>query len=197
MPRYITLQYLHRFENKYARTPDILQLAFSDLGGNKKGYFAPIPSNPLLIAANASRQISSNLNSMISHTLILPTPHHHPLPPLNQKRYRSYLPFGVATFNICAFSSYENAALFNSMKNPSSPRPKHRRFAIISHRSLLLTKVSSVSYCTASLFPWSRNISVNMLPPLFLNEVGPTIIKMALRISGFSIGKSKNSFASQ
>ena len=41
MPRDITPQSLHRFENKYGRTPDILQLAFPDLGGNKKGYFAP------------------------------------------------------------------------------------------------------------------------------------------------------------
>jgi hypothetical protein len=41
MPRDITPQSLHRFENKYGRTPDILQLAFPDLSGNKKGYFAP------------------------------------------------------------------------------------------------------------------------------------------------------------
>ena len=37
MPRDITPQSLHSFENKYGRTPDILQLAFPDLSGNKKG----------------------------------------------------------------------------------------------------------------------------------------------------------------
>jgi hypothetical protein len=41
IPRDITLQSLHSFKNKYGQTPDILQLAFPDLGGNKRGYFAP------------------------------------------------------------------------------------------------------------------------------------------------------------
>ena len=37
MPRDITPQSLDRFINEYGHTPDILQLAFPDLGGNKEG----------------------------------------------------------------------------------------------------------------------------------------------------------------
>jgi len=43
LPRDLTATALHSFENKYGRTPDVLQLAFPDLSGNTKGYFAPKP----------------------------------------------------------------------------------------------------------------------------------------------------------
>ena len=43
LPRDLTATANHSFENKYGRTPDILQLAFPDLSGNAKGYFAPKP----------------------------------------------------------------------------------------------------------------------------------------------------------
>ena len=43
IPRDLTATALHSFENKYGRTPDVLQLAFSELSGNTKGYFAPKP----------------------------------------------------------------------------------------------------------------------------------------------------------
>ena len=43
LPRDLTATALHSFENKYGRTPDVLQLAFPDLSGNAKGYFAPKP----------------------------------------------------------------------------------------------------------------------------------------------------------
>jgi hypothetical protein len=41
LPRDITPETLHTFENRYGRTPDVLQLAFPNLAGNMKGYFAP------------------------------------------------------------------------------------------------------------------------------------------------------------
>ena len=40
LPRDITPDTLHTFENRYGRTPDVLQLAFPNLAGNTKGYFA-------------------------------------------------------------------------------------------------------------------------------------------------------------
>eukprot|EP01036_Dinobryon_divergens_P034330 gene34330-44348_t len=43
LPRDLNATALHSFENKYGRTPDVLQLAFPDLSGNTKGYFAPKP----------------------------------------------------------------------------------------------------------------------------------------------------------
>ena len=43
LPRDLTATALHSFENKYGRTPDVLQLALPDLSGNSKGYFAPKP----------------------------------------------------------------------------------------------------------------------------------------------------------
>ena len=43
LPRDLTATALHSFENKYGRTPVVLQLAFPDLSGNAKGYFAPKP----------------------------------------------------------------------------------------------------------------------------------------------------------
>jgi hypothetical protein len=43
LPRDLTATALHSFENKYGRTPDVLQLAFPDLSGNIEGYFAPKP----------------------------------------------------------------------------------------------------------------------------------------------------------
>ena len=36
LPRDLTATALHSFENKYGRTPDVLQLAFPDLSGNSK-----------------------------------------------------------------------------------------------------------------------------------------------------------------
>ena len=39
--REITPDTLHTFENRYGCTPDALQLAFQNLAGNTKGYFAP------------------------------------------------------------------------------------------------------------------------------------------------------------
>eukprot|EP01034_Spumella_vulgaris_P017994 gene17994-22970_t len=40
LPRDLTATaFLHSFENKYGRTPDVLQLALPDLSGNTKGYF--------------------------------------------------------------------------------------------------------------------------------------------------------------
>jgi len=41
LPRDITQKTLNSFEHNFGRTPDILQLAFPDLSGNKKGYMAP------------------------------------------------------------------------------------------------------------------------------------------------------------
>lgn len=41
LPRDITQSALNSFEHSYGRTPDVLQLAFPDLSGNKKGYMAP------------------------------------------------------------------------------------------------------------------------------------------------------------
>ena len=41
LPRDITPDTLHTFENRYGRAPDVLQLAFPNLAGNTKGYFAP------------------------------------------------------------------------------------------------------------------------------------------------------------
>ena len=41
LPRDITQKSLNSFEYYFGRTPGILQLAFPDLSGNKKGYLAP------------------------------------------------------------------------------------------------------------------------------------------------------------
>jgi hypothetical protein len=39
--RELTIKNLNNFEHKFGRTPDVLQLAFPNLAGNKKGYMAP------------------------------------------------------------------------------------------------------------------------------------------------------------
>ena len=99
MSRDITPQSLHRFDSKYGRTPNIYQVTLpADLGGNRKGYFAPKQlltrcgerieadffepefNNISCTDTPDPKPSTPNLNSMTSHALILPTPN-HPLPP--------------------------------------------------------------------------------------------------------------------
>jgi hypothetical protein len=163
MPHYITPQSLHRFENKYGRTPDILQLAFPDLGGNKKGCFAP--KQPLTRCGECIEAdfFEPEFND-ISYT---DTPDHSPpTPPAQLKKVKKLPTFGGATSGyvyICAFSGYVNVALVNSMKSPLPIVQATVQAQTTSHRPLLLTKVPLVSFFIASLFPLSRNISVNIL----------------------------------
>ena len=41
IPLYITQETLNSLEHNFSRTPDILQLAFPEISGNKKGFVAP------------------------------------------------------------------------------------------------------------------------------------------------------------
>jgi len=118
MPRDITPQSLHRFENKYGRTPDILQLAFPDLGGNKKGYFAP----KQLLTRCGERIEADFFEPEFNDISYTDTPDPSPPTPSAQSKKVKKLPtFGGATSGyvyICAFSGYVNGVLVNSMKNP-------------------------------------------------------------------------------
>ena len=94
MPRDITPQSLHRFENKYGRTPDILQLAFPDLGGNKKGYFAP----KQLLTRCGERIEADFLEPEFNDISYTDTPDSSPPTPSAQSKKVKKLPtFGGAT----------------------------------------------------------------------------------------------------
>jgi hypothetical protein len=121
MPRDITPQSLHSFENKYGRTPDILQLAFPDLGGNKKGYFAP--KKPL---TRCGERIEADFFEPefndIDYNLPPPDTQNPPdTPRPRSKKLKKLQSFGGATAGyvyIDVYSGYVNGILVTSMKQP-------------------------------------------------------------------------------
>jgi len=117
MPRDITPQSLHNFENKYGRTPDILQLAFPDLGGNKKGYFAP----KKLLTRCGERTEADYFEPEFNDLPYTDTPDPPPTNPLRKSKKTEKLPsFGGARAGyvyIDVYSGYVNGILVTSMKN--------------------------------------------------------------------------------
>jgi hypothetical protein len=185
---------LHSFENKYGRTPEILQLAFADLGGNKEGYFAP--KKPLT-------RCGERTEADYSH---IPIPHIHlpPTRPVNPKRQKSYLfLFGGAKVGhvyIDVYSGYVNGILVTSMKNSlllvkSTEAQTNRNyipsvFAADQARGYKPVLVPRIHFRRSEIFP------ENMSLPSPLNVKRPIIIIMALRISSMSLAKIKNLFVS-
>ena len=117
MPRDITPQSLHSFENKYGRTPDILQLAFPDLSGNKKGYFAP--KEP---TTHCGQHIEADFfEAEFNDIPYTDTPEPSPPPTVNPKKVKKLPSFGGATAGyvyLDVHSGYVNGILVTSMKNP-------------------------------------------------------------------------------
>eukprot|EP01036_Dinobryon_divergens_P039047 gene39047-51372_t len=117
MPRDITPQSLHNFENKYGRTPDILQLAFPDLSGNKKGYFAP----PVPLTHCGQRIEADYFEAEFNDIPYTDTPDPTPAPTSKPKKVKKLPSFGGATAGyvyLDVHSGYVNGILVTSMKNP-------------------------------------------------------------------------------
>ena len=118
MPRDITPQSLHSFENKYGRTPDILQLAFPDLSGNKKGYFAP----PVPLTHCGQRIEADYFEAEFNDIPYTDTPDPTPAATTTKPKKVKKLPsFGGATAGyvyLDVHSGYVNGILVTSMKNP-------------------------------------------------------------------------------
>ena len=119
LPRDLTATALHSFENKYGRTPDVLQLAFPNLSGNAKGYFAP---KPLLthcgqrIEADFFEAEFNDLPTM-DDTLTSTTP----LTPTQRSKLKKLKTFGGATaayVYIDVFTGFVNGILVTSMAKP-------------------------------------------------------------------------------
>ena len=117
--RDLTATALHSFENKYGRTPDVLQLAFPNLSGNAKGYFAP---KPLLthcgqrIEADFFEAEFNDLPTM-DDTLTSTTP----LTPTQRSKLKKLKIFGGATaayVYIDVFTGFVSGILVTSMAKP-------------------------------------------------------------------------------
>ena len=116
LPRDITTTTLHTFENKYGRTPDVLQLAFPDLSGNTKGYFAP--KQPI---THIGQRIEADFFEAEFNEL--PDPTTPPAMPTSKPRsqLRKLSTFGGATaayVYIDVYTGYVNGLLVTSMANP-------------------------------------------------------------------------------
>ena len=190
MPRDITPQSLHSFETKYGRTPDILQLAFPDLSGNKKGYFAP--KEP---TTHCGQHIEADFfEAEFNDIPYTDTPEPPRLPLLTQRKSKSYLHSEVLQPDIYTLTSVHSAGYVNSIiLFTSEPLSKLRRTAATFPQCLLPTKVSSANSYSASLFLLSRNFSANTHLQLHHNAEKPITITMALLISSMLFAKSKNS----
>ena len=108
---------LHSFENKYGRTPDILQVAFPDLSGNNKGYFAP---KPVLthcgqrLEADFCESEFNDLNSIDETT-------EPPLTSTQRAKLEKLKTFGGAIagyVNIDCYTGKADGILVNSMAKP-------------------------------------------------------------------------------
>jgi hypothetical protein len=117
LPRDLTATALHSFENKYGRTPDVLQLAFPDLSGNTKGYFAPKP-----ILAHCGQRIEADFFETEFNDLN--SVHDTSEPPLTStqrsklKKLKSYGGATAAYIYIDVYSGCVDGILVNSMAKP-------------------------------------------------------------------------------
>jgi hypothetical protein len=115
LPRDITPETLHTFENRYGRTPDVLQLAFPNLAGNTKGYFAqkdPLTRRGQRLEADF---FESEFNDLDYSSTVDPQIQ---LPPKKLKKLQSFGGARARYAWIDCYTGYCNGILVTSMKNP-------------------------------------------------------------------------------
>ena len=117
LPRDLTATALHSFENKYGRTPDVLQLAFPDLSGNAKGYFAPKP-----ILTHCGQRIEADFFEPEFNDLTsIDETSEAPLTSTQRAKLRKIKSFGGAIAGYAYIDVYTGCAdgiLVNSMAKP-------------------------------------------------------------------------------
>ena len=117
LPRDLTATALHSFENKYGRTPDVLQLAFPDLSGNAKGYFAPKP-----ILTHCGQRIEADFFEPEFNDLTsIDDTSEAPLTSTQRAKLRKIKSFGGAIAGYAYIDVYTGCAdgiLVNSMAKP-------------------------------------------------------------------------------
>jgi hypothetical protein len=113
LPRDITPETLHTFENRYGRTPDVLQLAFPNLAGNMKGYFAPkeiLTSPGQRIEADYFEPEFNDVDYSATADPSLP-------PPKKLKKLQSFGGARAKYAWLDCYTGYANGILVTSMKN--------------------------------------------------------------------------------
>ena len=113
LPRDITPDTLHTFENRYGRTPDVLQLAFPNLAGNTKGYFAPkevLTSPGQRIEADYFEPEFNDVDYSATADPSLP-------PPKKLKKLQSFGGARAKYAWLDCYTGYANGILVTSMKN--------------------------------------------------------------------------------
>ena len=117
LPRDLTATALHSFENKYGRTPDVLQLAFPDLSGNVKGYFAPKP-----VLTHCGQRIEADFfETEFNDISALDETSEQPLSSTQRSKLKKLKSFGGAIAGyayIDVFTGLVDGILVNSMAKP-------------------------------------------------------------------------------
>ena len=117
LPQDLTATALHSFENKYGRTPDVLQLAFPDLSGNAKGYFAPKP-----ILTHCGQRIEADFfEAEFNDLTSVNDTTEPPLTSTQRSKLRKLRSYGGATaayVYIDVYSGCVDGILVNSMAKP-------------------------------------------------------------------------------
>ena len=118
LPRDLTASALHSFEHRYGRTPDVLQLAFPNLSGNTKGYFAPKPQLTHVGQRIEADFFEAEFNDLGS---LDDTASPAPLTSLQRSKLRKLKTFGgaiAAYVYIDVYSGIVDGALVTSMAKP-------------------------------------------------------------------------------
>jgi hypothetical protein len=116
-PRDLTATALYSFENKYCRTPGVLQLAFPDLSGNAKGYFAPKP-----VLTHCGQRIEADFfEPEFNDISALDDTSEPPFSSIQRSKLKKLKSFGGALAGYVytdVFTDHVDGTLLNSMAKP-------------------------------------------------------------------------------
>ena len=152
LPRDLTIQSMNRFEHKFGRTPEVIQLALPNLAGNTKGYMAP----PAPLTHVGQRVEADYFFCEINEQSIDPTastitnPNDKPVKTRTQK-----LPThggGIAGFvAIDAYSGYVHGQLAKSLSK-SLDRVKHVHRHYLTHGKTIENFAADIGILSESKF---------------------------------------------